>query len=107
MKNNKIIIGENNKGNTFNNLDQQGGIWESRNTLVSIEGNTFNIPESSYGIDLDDWPWYKVLKNEPSEKATVFNIQNNRFNMTRSNQALFFETDEQLPILMNLPQSSR
>jgi hypothetical protein len=89
MKNNKIIIGENNKGNTFNNLDQQGGIWESRNTLVSIEGNTFNIPESSYGIDLDDWPWYKVLKNEPSGTATVFNIQNNHFNMTRSNQALF------------------
>lgn len=89
MKNSRVIIGENNKGNIFNFLDVQGGIWESRNTLVSIEGNTFNIPESSYGLDLDDWPWYKVLKDETSEKATVFNVQNNRFNMTHSKQALF------------------
>jgi hypothetical protein len=89
MKNNRVIIGENNKGNIFNNLDSQGGIWEGRNTLVSIEGNTFNIPELSYGFYLDDWPYYMVLKDEPSEKATVFNVQNNRFNMTHSNQALF------------------
>jgi hypothetical protein len=89
MKNSRVIIGENNKGNIFNILDVQGGIWESRNTLVSIEGNTFNIPESSYGLDLDDWPYYKVLKDETSEKATVFNVQNNRFNMTHSIQALF------------------
>jgi hypothetical protein len=89
MKNNKITIGENNMGNTFDNLDSQGGIWEGRNTIVSIEGNTFNISESSFGLDLDDWPWYMVLKDEPSEKAAVFNIKNNRFNMTQSKYALF------------------
>jgi hypothetical protein len=92
MKNSRVIIGENNKGNIFNNIDQQGGIWESRNTFASIEGNTFNIPESSFGLDLDDWPWYKVLKDEPSEKATVFKVQNNRFNMTHSKYALFLRS---------------
>lgn len=89
MMNSRVIIGENSKGNIFNNLDQQGGVWESRNTVVSVEGNTFNIPEFSYGLDLDDYPYYVIFRNEPSEKATVFNVQNNSFNMTHSEYALF------------------
>jgi hypothetical protein len=88
IKNGKVIIGEKNKGNVFNNIDQQGGVWEGRNLFVSIEDNTFNIPAFSYGLDLDDYPYYAIMKNEPSESATVFNVQNNRFNMTHSEYAL-------------------
>jgi hypothetical protein len=65
MNNSWVIIGENNKGNIFNNIDQQSGVRESRNTLVSIEGNTLNIPAFSYGLDLDDYPYYTILMNEP------------------------------------------
>jgi len=88
MMNSRAIIGEKNKGNTFNNIDQQGGVWESRNTAVSIEGNTFNIPEFSYGLDLDDYPYYMIFENELPEKATVFNVQNNIFNVAHSEYAM-------------------
>lgn len=89
MMNSRVVIGEKNKGNIFNNLDQQGGVWESRNTVVSIEGNTFNIPAYSYGLDLDDYPYYAIFRAEPSESATIYNVQNNNFNMTHSEYALF------------------
>jgi len=88
MKNSRAIFGEKNKGNVFNNIDMQGGIWESRNTAVSIEGNTFNIPAFSYGLDLDDYPYYSILREEPSEKAMVYDVQNNTFNMTHSEYAI-------------------
>jgi hypothetical protein len=89
MINSRLIIGEKNKGNIFNNIDQQGGIWESRNTAVSIEGNTFNIPEYSYGLDLDDRTWYVIFDEVMPEKAMVFNVQDNIFNMNHSEYALF------------------
>jgi hypothetical protein len=88
INNGRIIIGENSNGNIFNNIDQQGGVWESRNGLVSIEGNTFNIPGYSYGLDLDDYPYYTIFRNEPSERAMVYNVENNDFNMTHSEYAL-------------------
>ncbi|MDF1559108.1 MAG: hypothetical protein P1P83_02760 [Bacteroidales bacterium] len=89
MINSKVIIGEKNKGNVFNNNDQLGGIWESRNTAVSIEGNTFNIPPYSNGFDLDDYPWYAIFENVMPEKAMVFNVQDNIFNMNHSEYALW------------------
>ncbi len=88
INNGRIIIGENNNGNVFSNIDQQGGVWESRNSAVTIEGNTFNIPEFSYGLDLDDYPYYTILRNEPSGNNAVFDIRNNTFNMTNSTYAL-------------------
>ncbi len=88
MTDNKVIIGEMNRGNTFSNIDQAGGVWESRNTEVTIEGNTFNIPEFSYGIDLDDYPFYAIFSNIMPEKATIFNVRNNIFNMNHSEYAI-------------------
>ena len=89
MKNSKLIVGEKNQGNVFSNLDQAGGVWESRNMEILIEGNTFNIPEFSWGLDLDDYPYYSNLRIEPQTKATIFNIQNNVFNLVHSEYALF------------------
>jgi hypothetical protein len=87
--NSRLIIGENNNGNVFSNTDQDGGIWENRNVEVSIEGNTFNITEYGYGIDLDDYPYYKIFRAESSEEPGIFNVQNNVFKMTHSEYALF------------------
>ncbi len=89
VTNSRLIIGEKNSGNIFNNLDVQGGVWEFRNTEVSIEGNTFNIPAFSSGLYLDDYPYYGILKNQPSGKATIFNVQNNNFNLAHSEFALY------------------
>jgi hypothetical protein len=88
LKNSRLIIGENNNGNVFTNIDQDGGVWENRNAEVSIEGNTFNITEFGYGLDLDDYPYYKIFMAEPSEKASIFNVQNNLFSMTHSEYAM-------------------
>ena len=88
MKNGRIIMGETGRGNIFSNIDQSGGVWESRNMEITIEGNTFNIPEFSWGLDLDDYPYYTArLRAEPQTKAMIFNIQNNVFNLTHSEYA--------------------
>ena len=89
MKNGKIIIGEMNKGNLFSNLDQAGGVWESLDMDVLIEGNTVNVPEFSWGFDLDNYPYYSnILRPEPQTRNTIFNIQKNVFNLTHSEYAL-------------------
>lgn len=88
MKNSKLIVGEKNQGNVFSNLDQGGTISESRNMEILIEGNTFNIPEFSWGLDLDNYPWYSNLKEEPQIKASLYTIQNNVFNLNHSEYAL-------------------
>lgn len=90
MKNSKIIIGEKNRGNVFRNNDQIGGIWEGRNLEVSVEGNIFNVPELSNGLDLDDYWYYPgILKSELPTKAMIFNIQNNAFNLVHSEYGLW------------------
>jgi hypothetical protein len=84
----RIIVGEKNSGNTFSNTDYCGGVWESRNMEVSIEGNTFNVPEYSAGLDLDDYWYYTgTLKDEPQTKCMIFNVQNNVFNLVHSEYA--------------------
>lgn len=88
MTGGRIIVGEKNRGNIFNNLDQTGGVWESRNMEVSIEGNVFNVPEFSWGLDLDDYGYYTgTLKEESQTKAMIFNVQNNVFNLVHSEYA--------------------
>ena len=89
MKNSKLVIGEKNEGNVFSKLDQVGGVWESRNMEVLVEGNTFNIPEFSWGLDLDDYPYYPFLKAEPQEKAMLFDIRDNIFNLVHAEYALY------------------
>ncbi len=89
MKNSKLIVGEKNKGNVFSNLDQGGGVWESRNMEILIEGNTFNIPAFSWGLDLDNYPWYSLLREEPQTIASLYTIQNNVFNLNHSEYALW------------------
>ncbi|MDF1570916.1 MAG: hypothetical protein RQ743_12565 [Bacteroidales bacterium] len=89
MKNSKLIVGEKNKGNVFSNLDQSGGVWESRNMEILIEGNTFNVPEYSWGFDLSDYPYYGVLKDEPETETTLCNIQNNVFNLPYAEYGIY------------------
>lgn len=85
MTDSRIVFGEKNMGNIFSHTDYCGGVWESRNLEVSIEGNTFNVPPFSVGLDLDDYWYYTgTLKDEPQTKAMIFNIQNNVFNLDHS-----------------------
>lgn len=96
MKNGKIIIGEKNNGNVFSNLDQAGGVWESRNMEVLVEGNTFNIPAFSTGLDLDDYRYYPFLKAEPQEKAMLFDIRDNIFNLVHAEYALLLRNTRRI-----------
>ncbi len=90
MKNSNVIIGEKNKGNIFSNFDCPGGVWESRDSKILIEGNTFNSKALCYGLQLDDYAYYpRLLKNEIPTKATLFNIQNNVFNLAHAYSALY------------------
>lgn len=96
MKNSTLIVGEKNKGNVFNNLDQGGGVWESRNMEILVEGNTFNIPEYSWGFDMDNYEWYSSLKEESQTKASVYTIQKNVFNLSHSEYALYMHDRRRL-----------
>lgn len=109
MKNSKLIVGEKNRGNVLSNLDQAGGVWESLDMNVLIEGNTVNIPEYSYGFDLDNYPYYSAaLRPEPQTRATLFNIQNNIFNLTHSEYALWLHDTrrvldpEEIPLMYQI-----
>ena len=45
-----------------------------------------------FGLDLDDYEWYpSLLKNETPTRATLFNVQNNVFNIDHSNYGLWLK----------------
>jgi hypothetical protein len=90
-RNGRLIIGEKNNGNIFNDNDLSVAVWETRHTEVRIEGNTVNVPAFAYGMDLDDQAWYGILKKEPESEPTVFNVQNNEFNLAHSEYALYLQ----------------
>lgn len=94
-KNGRLIVGEKNNGNTFNDNDQSGGVWECRHMEVRVEGNTLDVPAFGYGMDLDDWAWYGILKQEPESEQTVFLVKNNVFNLNHSEYALFLRNYRQ------------
>jgi hypothetical protein len=89
LKNSQLVVGEKNKGNTFNNLDRAGGVWEGRDNKIIVSGNTFNIPAYSWGFAVDDYPYYSFLKNEPPQGPSLFDISNNVFNMKYADYGLF------------------
>ena len=89
LKNSKVVVGGKNRGNTFSNIDQAGGVWECRDIEFLATGNTFNVPPYSYGLDLDDYPWYPYLKTENPEKPSLFNVIDNVFNLNHAEYALY------------------
>jgi len=89
LKNSKIILGEKNNGNTFNNNDQSGGVWEGRDNEVVVAGNTFNVPAFSYAFDCDDYPFYGHMKNETPTKPSLFDIRDNVFNLNHADIGLY------------------
>lgn len=89
LKNSKVVLGEKNYGNVFNNLEQGGGVWESRGMEILVEGNTFNVPELCWGFDQTDYPYYSHLMNEAETKTTTCNIQNNVFNLTYADYGIY------------------
>lgn len=62
---------------------------------VRVEGNTLDVPAFGYGMDLDDWAWYGILKQEPESEQTVFLVKNNVFNLNHSEYALFLRNYRQ------------
>lgn len=88
-KDGRLIVGEKNKGNTFSGNDQCGGFWESRHMEIIVEGNTYHIIPFGYGVDMDDAPYYGILKKEPETAQTLFCAQNNVFNLNHSEYALW------------------
>lgn len=88
IRNSKIVVGGINRGNHFTNCDQQGGIWEYRDSEILVEGNTFDIYRN--GFDHDNYPWYACFRYEPSTKPTLGNYQHNVFNCTHGEYALWF-----------------
>ncbi len=89
LKHSKVVIGEKNEGNVFNNLEQCGGVWESRGMDILVEGNTLNIPKLCWGFDQSDYPYYPLLMNEAETTTTTCNIQNNVFNLTYADYGIY------------------
>ena len=92
MKDSEVIVGEKNNGNTINNCEQGGGVWESRRMNILVEGNTFNVPELSWGFDVVDYPYYEnygILKYEPETETTICNVNSNVFNLATSDYGLY------------------
>jgi len=87
ISNSKVIVGGINNGNHFFNCDQQGGIWEFRDSEILVEGNTFDIYQN--GFDQDNYPWYECFSYEPASEASKGNYLNNVFNDTHGEYSLW------------------
>ncbi|WP_319227702.1 hypothetical protein [Draconibacterium orientale] len=87
------VIGEKNKGNVVSECDQGGGVWEFRNMDVLVEGNTINVFEDGWGLDLDNYPYYMILADEPKVTATTFNVQHNTFNLNQSDYGMLLRDE--------------
>jgi hypothetical protein len=104
LKNSKAVVGGMNAGNVFSNTDQLGGIWESRDFELVMEGNEFNVPWYSYGWDIDDSSWYpNLLEDEFSTRASLCNIRANTFNLESSTYGLYLNNRRQLNIEDEIP----
>ena len=86
----KIIAGNKNNGNTFINNSTSaygyGGslaFWHNTNMEVAAISNNFIDPAGArFGIEATSAPWPDYLQQVPQTKATVFNIEQNIFNIT-------------------------
>ena len=113
FKESEMLIGEKNNGNLICNNDQGGGVWEFRDSEISLIGNTFMIPNNAWGIDLDNRPWYgSMLRDEPQNKSSVFQIENNVFNMDHSRYSMFYfdfrrEIDAEEPPVLFTTKNNR
>jgi hypothetical protein len=90
LKNSKIVLGEKNKGNTFNNIEFSTGIVEGRDNEALFAGNTFNIAAFGTGLFLDDYSYNDYLKEEIPLKSSIINITDNAFNTAQSDFGLVF-----------------
>ncbi|MCB0801424.1 MAG: hypothetical protein KDB91_13050, partial [Bacteroidales bacterium] len=88
-------IGKQNQGNTFNNIDQGGGLFDSRNMRLLVEGNTFNVPPGSYGWDVADYQYGMPFESKPETEVTICSIQNNVFNLVNSFYGMYFYNERQ------------
>jgi hypothetical protein len=86
-KGGKIIVGTKGNGNKFSNNSTMGygtggslGLWCNVNVDISIEGNTFFIPEGTrFGIELFTSPIPRYLEQVVQTKVTLCNIEQNEF----------------------------
>jgi hypothetical protein len=90
LKNSKIVLGEKNKGNAFNNIEFSTGIVEGRDNEALFAGNTFNVSALQTGLYLDDSPLLPYLIDETPLKSSIINITDNVFNTAQSYYGLFF-----------------
>ena len=111
-----IIAGSKNKGNIFNNNSTSaygyGGslaLWHNINMEISAVSNNFTDPVGArFGIEATSAPWSEYLQQVPQLKATVFNIEQNVFNITGgtggilvNDQRRVFNTDA-IPMLVQI-----
>lgn len=111
-----IIAGSKNKGNIFNNNSTSaygyGGslaLWHNINMEISAVSNNFTDPAGArFGIEATSAPWPEYLQQVPQIKATVFNIEQNVFNITGgtggilvNDQRRVFNTDA-IPMLVQI-----
>lgn len=110
VTNGKVIIGASGHGNVISNSLYSGGVFESRNMKILIQGNTFNIPYRSYGFMLDiNTPWMPgQLAEQPQGQATICNVQNNSFNLAKAYNGLWMidyrrrTNPEELPVVFQV-----
>ncbi len=117
----KIVAGTKNRGNIFDNNSVSGnvpfetggggslGIWSNVNVEMSVEGNTFTVPEGvRWGIEIFSSPVPARLAQVTQTKVTVCNIEKNVFNITGGaggvsvNDRRRFFFPEELPMIVQV-----
>lgn len=76
IKEGKLVNGTKNNGNFYTNCLESACFWDDINVEISVTDNTFNIPEWSYGLDVDNYPYGP----ETQTKSPSLYIEGNSFN---------------------------
>jgi hypothetical protein len=106
LKNSKVIVGMNTRGNLFKNCDIGIGMYQYRDVEIVAEGNTFDMnPGVTYSLEINDAydNYYPFFRAETATTGTTCNIGFNVFNLPNSRYAVYINNLRRISPIGEIP----
>jgi hypothetical protein len=100
----KLTLGTKGNGNTITNCAESVAFTNNINVNFEVVGNKFSVPVWSYGLVLNNSPWF--FGDEPQTKIPLYTVEGNTFNLIGANSGVWMHDhrlvsnpDENLPVI--------